>query len=173
MNTLLSFLKKHAVTLLLAGLVTYIWFRPLATVTDEHRAIEPYSVSLPDGQLLSSASLKGKVVLVNFWATWCPYCRKEMPAIQDFWQEHRAEGFEVLAISVDDPPERIAEYMKVAGYGFTAATMDPSVLNAFGSVSTVPTSFIVDRDGVIRRKIAGQMHSGRLNDLVLPLLSQK
>jgi DsbE subfamily thiol:disulfide oxidoreductase len=173
MKTLLSFLKKHAVTLLLIGLVTYIWFRPLATVTDEHRPAAPYSVRLPNGHLLSSESLKGKVVLVNFWATWCPYCRKEMPAIQDFWEQHRAEGFEVLAVSVDDTPEKILEYMKKAGYGFTAAAMDQTVLNTFGGVSTVPTSFIVDRNGIIRHKIAGQVHSGRLNDLVLPLLRAK
>ncbi|HYP67782.1 MAG TPA: TlpA disulfide reductase family protein [Thiobacillaceae bacterium] len=173
MITLLNFLKKHAVTLLLVGLVTYIWFRPPATVTDENRPAAPYSVRMPDGQLLNSESLKGKVVLVNFWATWCPYCRKEMPAIEDFWQRHRAEGFEVLAVSVDDPPEKIAAYMKDAGYGFTAAAMDPSVLNTFGGVSTVPTSFIVDRTGVIRHKVAGQMHGGRLDDLVLPLLRAK
>ena len=172
MNTLLSFLKKHAVTLLLVGLVTYIWFRPFATVTNENRPAAPYTVRLPSGQLLSSESLKGKVVLVNFWATWCPYCRKEMPAIQDFWRAHRQEGFDVLAISVDDPPEKIAEYMKDAGYGFTAAAMDQSALNTFGGISTVPTSFIVDRNGIIRHKIAGQVHSGRLDDLVLPLLRQ-
>ncbi len=173
MKSLLSFLKKHAVTLLLIGLVTYIWFRPLAAVTDEHRPAAPYSVRLPNGHLLSSESLKGKVVLVNFWATWCPYCRKEMPAIVTFWQQHQAEGFEVLAVSVDDPPEKIAEYMKDKGYGFTAAAMDQTVLNTFGGVSTVPTSFIVDRDGIIRHKIAGQVHSGRLDDLVLPLLAKQ
>jgi len=171
MKSLLNFLKKHAVTLLLIGLVTFIWFRPPATVTDEHRRAAPYSVRLPDGQLLSSESLKGKVVLVNFWATWCPYCRKEMPALAAFWQQHRAEGFEVLAVSVDDPPEKIAAYMKDAGYGFTAAAIDQTVLH--GSVSTVPTSFIVDRDGIIRHKIAGQVHGGRLDDLVLPLLRAK
>jgi hypothetical protein len=63
--------------------------------------------------------------------------------------------------------------MKEAGYGFTAASMDQSALNTFGSVSTVPTSFIVDRQGVIRHKIAGQLYGGRLDDLVLPLLTTR
>jgi thiol-disulfide isomerase/thioredoxin len=173
MTALLSFLKKHALTLLLIGLIAYIWYRPFATVTDENRPAAAYSVQLADGQLLKSEAFKGKVVLVNFWATWCPYCRKEMPAIQAFWEEHHGEGFEVLAISVDDAPEKIAAYMKDAGYGFPAAAMDQSVLDTFGSVSTVPTSFIVDRSGIIRHKIAGQVHSGRLDDLVLPLLRAK
>jgi thiol-disulfide isomerase/thioredoxin len=173
MNSLLSFLKKHAVTLILLGLVTYIWFRPPATVTEEHRLPPPYAVHLPDGQMLTSASLKGKVVLVNFWATWCPYCLKEMPIIQKYWEAHRAEGFDVLAVSVDDTPEKVAEYMKDKGYRFTAAPMDQTVLNAFGSVSTIPTSFIVDRDGVIRHRVDGQVYGGRLDDLVLPLLKAK
>jgi thiol-disulfide isomerase/thioredoxin len=170
MKTLLPLLKKHAVTLLLIGLITYLWFRPPATVTDENRLASPYAVQLPSGLVLSSDSLRGKVVLVNFWATWCPYCLKEMPVIQDFWQAHRAEGFEVLAVSVDDTPEKIAAYMKDKGYKFTAVPMDQTVLNAFGEISTVPTSYIVDRNGVIRHKIAGQVHNGRLNDLVGPLL---
>jgi peroxiredoxin len=173
MKTLLPLLKKHAVTLFLIGLITYLWFRPPATVTDENRPATPFAVQLPNGQLLKSESLKGKVVLVNFWATWCPYCLKEMPAIRDYWQAHRSEGFEVLAVSVDDTPEKVAAYMKDKGYQFTAAAMDESVLNAFGEVSTVPTSFIVDRNGVIRHKIAGQVYGGRLDDLVLPLLHAK
>jgi thiol-disulfide isomerase/thioredoxin len=170
MKSLLLLLKKHAVTLLLVGLIAYLWFRPPATVTDENQLASPFAVQLPSGQLLSSESLKGKVVLVNFWASWCPYCLKEMPVIQDYWQAHRSEGFEVLAVSVDDTPEKIAAYMKDKGYRFTAAPMDQSVLNAFGEVSTVPTSFIVDRNGVIRHKVAGQVYGGRLDDLVLPLL---
>ncbi len=173
MKTLLSFLKRHAVTLLLIGLIAYLWFRPPATVTDENRVAAPFAVQLPDGKVLSSESLKGKVVLVNFWATWCPYCLKEMPAIQDFWQQHRADGFEVLAISVDDTPSKIARYMKDKGYRFAAAAMDPTVRTSFGDVSTVPTSFLVDRNGVIRHKISGQVYNGRLNDLVLPLLAAK
>jgi thiol-disulfide isomerase/thioredoxin len=173
MKNLFRFLKKHTVTLLMIGLIAYLWFHPPATVTDENRLAAPFAVQLPDGRLLSSESLKGKVVLVNFWATWCPYCLKEMPAIQDFWLQHRADGFEVLAVSVDDTPEEITRYMNDKGYRFTAVAMDQNVRTSFGDVSTVPTSFIVDRNGVIRHKISGQLYNGRLNNLVLPLLGKK
>lgn len=173
MQSLLPLLKKHAVTLLLIGLIAWLWFRPPATVTPENRAAAPFAVELPDGRPLRSESLRGKVVLVNFWATWCPYCLKEMPVIEDFWRQHRAEGFEVVAVSVDDTPEKVAAFMKDKGYGFTAATMDQTILDSFGSVSTVPTSFIVDRNGIIRYKIAGQVHRGRLDELVLPLLQAR
>ncbi len=151
-------------------MVAYLWFRPPAEVSDENRASSPWQVTLPDGRMLTSDSLKGKVVLVNFWATWCPYCRKEKPVIDDFWRDTRDKGFEVVSISIDDTPEKIAAWMRDKGYTFMAAPTNASVANAFGDVKSVPTSFIVDADGHIRHKIAGQVHYPRLEKLVAPLL---
>ena len=130
----------------------------------------PWQVTLPDGRVLTSEALKGKVVLVNFWATWCPYCRKEKPVIDDFWKDTRSRGFEVVSISVDDPSEKIAAWMQDKGYTFMAAPTNASVAAAFGNVRSVPTSFIVDGEGHIRHKIAGQVHYPRLEKLVVPLL---
>ncbi|MHB1145011.1 MAG: TlpA family protein disulfide reductase [Thiobacillus sp.] len=157
-------------TLILLGLITYLWFRPPAEVSEEDRPATPWAVTLPDGRVLSSDALKGKVVLVNFWATWCPYCRKEKPVIDAFWKDTRDRGFEVVSISIDDSPEKIAAWMQDKGYAFMAAPTNASVAAAFGKVSSVPTSFIVDAEGRIRHKIAGQVHYPRLEKLVVPLL---
>jgi len=157
-------------TLILLGLIAYLWFRPPADVSEEDRATTPWGVTLSDGRALTSDDLRGKVVLVNFWATWCPYCRKEKPVIDDFWQDYRGKGFEVVSISVDDPPEKIAAWMRDRGYAFMAAPTNASVAAAFGGVSSLPTSFIVDTEGHIRHKIGGQVHYPRLEKLVTPLL---
>jgi len=157
-------------TLILLGLVAWLWFRPPADVSEENQTTSPWHVTLPGNQVLGSESLKGKVVLVNFWATWCPYCRKEKPVIDSFWQDYRDKGFEVVSISVDDTPEQIAEWMKDKDYTFMAAPTNASVLAAFGNVKSVPTSFILDADGHIRHTIAGQVHYPRLEKLVTPLL---
>ena len=159
-------------TLILLGLIAYLWFRPPADVSEENRAAPPWQVVLPTGHLLTSDSLKGKVVLVNFWATWCPYCRKEKPVIDSFWKDTRSRGFEVISISVDDPPEKIAAWMQDKGYAFMAAPTNASVAAAFGDVTSVPTSFILDADGHIRHRIAGQVHYARLEKLVVPLLAE-
>lgn len=168
-----ALLKKWTpspLTLILLGLIAYLWFRPPAEVSEENVAAAPWQVTLPDGRSLTSDSLKGKVVLVNFWATWCPYCRKEKPAIDDFWKDHRARGFEVISISVDDPPEKIAAWMRDKDYAFMAAPTNASVAAVFGHIGSLPTSFIVDADGRIRHKIGGQVHYARLEKLVTPLL---
>lgn len=157
-------------TLILLGLIVWLWFRPPAEVSEENRPVSAWAVTLPDGRALSSDSLKGKVVLVNFWATWCPYCRKEKPAIDAFWQDYRDRGFEVVSISIDDPAEKIAAWMQDKDYAFMAAPTNASVTAAFGNVASVPTSFIVDTEGRIRHKIAGQVHYPRLEKLVTPLL---
>ena len=159
-------------TLILLGLIAWLWFRPPADVSEENRPASAWAVTLPDGRALSSDSLRGKVVLVNFWATWCPYCRKEKPVIDNFWKAHRAQGFEVVSISVDDPPEKIAAWMQDKDYAFMAAPTNASVTAAFGNVASVPTSFIVDTEGRIRHKIAGQVHYPRLEKLVAPLLAE-
>jgi len=159
-------------TLILLGLVAYLWFRPPAEVSEEDRPAPPWAVTLPDGRTLTSDALKGKVVLVNFWATWCPYCRKEKPVIDRFWKDHRERGFEVVSISIDDTPEQISAWMHDKDYAFMAAPTNASVTAAFGNVTSVPTSFIVDTDGRIRHKIAGQVHYPRLEKFVVPLLPQ-
>ncbi len=158
-------------TLILLGLIAWLWFRPPADVSEENRPAPPWQVTLPDGRSLTSDALRGKVVLVNFWATWCPYCRKEKPVIDRFWKDYRDRGFEVISISVDDPPEKIAGWMADKDYAFMAAPTNASVAAAFGNVKSVPTSFIVDAEGRIRHRIAGQVHYPRLEKLVAPLLT--
>ena len=168
-----AFVRKWTpspLTLILLGLIAWLWFRPPAEVSDENRAAAPWQVTLTDGRVLTSDALRGKVVLVNFWATWCPYCRKEMPAIEAFTRDYRNRGFEVIAISVDDPPDKIAAWMKDKGYAFNAAPTNATVATVFGNITSVPTSFILDGDGHIRHKIAGQVYYARLEKLVTPLL---
>ncbi|HEY0664121.1 MAG TPA: TlpA disulfide reductase family protein [Thiobacillaceae bacterium] len=157
-------------TLILLGLIVYLWFRPPADVSEENRAAPAWQVTLTDGRVLTSESLRGKVVLVNFWATWCPYCRKEKPVIDDFWRDYRGRGFEVVSISVDDPSDKIAAWMADKDYAFMAAPTNASVAAAFGHVESLPTSFVVDAEGRIRHRVAGQLHYPRLEELVTPLL---
>ncbi len=160
-------------TLVLLGLIVYVWFRPPAWVTDENRVAPEVKVVLLDGRQISLDQLRGKVVLVNFWATWCPYCRHEMPDMARFYRDTRAQGFEILALSQDDAPEPVRQFMAKEAYPFPVAMAEARHAVAFGGVSRLPTSFLIDRQGRVRYKISGQVHYARLESLVKPLLEEK
>ena len=164
-------LKRHWLTLVLIGLVAFMWFRPPAWVSDMNEPPPHLSFTTLDGRMGTLESLRGKVVLVNFWATWCPYSRHEMPAMQAFYNDYQAKGFEILAFSVDDEPSKVESYLREQGYTFPALMANAEQSHAFGDVSRLPTSFIIDRNGRIRHKISGQVHYGRLQNLIEPLLS--
>ena len=159
-------------TLILMVLIVYFWFRPPAWVSDEHRPIANVTVNMTDGRAIPLASLRGKVVLVSFWATWCPYCRHEMPDMQTFYRDWHDKGFEILALSIEDDPALVAQFMRQQAYTFPAGLADATTQQAFGEIKKVPMSFIIDKKGIVRHEISGQVHYARLEDLVTPLLKE-
>lgn len=163
-------LKRHWVTLLLVALVAYIWFRPPARVSELNEALPSLPFTTLDGRTGNLQNLRGKVVLINFWATWCPYCLKEMPAIGSFYKDYQARGVEVLALSLDDDPAKAAAFMHEHQYPFPAAMASAEFRQALGPVDQVPMSMIIDKAGVLRYKVHGQVYYGRLEDLIQPLL---
>lgn len=160
-------LKPSPVTLIMIGLIAYLWFRPPAWVTEQNQPAP--EVPVQAGKYLSD--LHGKVVLVSFWATWCPYCRHEMPAMQAFYQANRSRGFEIVSYSLDKTQAEVDAFMRAEGDTFPALLATPPIVQAFGGVDRVPLSFVVDREGIIRHRIAGQVHRGRLESLIEPLLT--
>ena len=164
-------LKRHWFTLVMIGFVAFMWFRPPAWVSDLNQPLPNLPFTTLDGRMGTLEGLRGKVVLVNIWATWCPYCRHEMPAMQAFYDDYKAKGFEILAFSVDDDPAKVESFMRENGYTFPALMSNAEVSHAFGETSRLPTSFIIDKSGRLRHKISGQVHYGRLQDLVEPLLT--
>ena len=160
-------------SLVLIGLIVYLWFRPPATVARLDQPVANAGVSLLSGQTVNLHALRGKVVLVNFWATWCPYCRHEMPAMQAFYQDHHDQGFDILALSSGEDAATVRQFMVKEGYTFPAGLATAEVANAFGRPTSVPTSFIIDRQGHLRHKITGQVHYARLQELAEPLLRER
>lgn len=159
------------ITLLLLAALAYVWFRPPASVSEENRPMPAFALTTLQGATVSPASLRGKVVLLNFWATWCPFCRHEMPAMESFYREHRAAGFDILAISFDDQAATVSGFMRQEGYTFPVA-LNQGLDQRFGGIDRLPTSLIIDRKGHVRHTVRGQVHRGRLDELVLPLLAE-
>ena len=164
--------RPSPITIILLIVIAYVWFRPPADVTEDNRTLAPVTMNELNGQTIDLQALRGKVVLISYWATWCPYCRHEMPAMEKFYTDYKARGFEIIAVSIDDDPAKVAEFMRAEGYHFPVAMSDQALDDVIGRVTMVPTSFLIDKQGRVRKKISGQVHYARLEELVEPLLKE-
>ena len=126
-----------------------------------------------DGGLIASDSLRGRVVLVNFWATWCLPCRVEMPLLQAMAVRHQARGLTVVGLSVDtDSPESVRTFLAERGVTYPVAMVGSKVTQAFGGVTGYPTSFLLDRDGRIRHRALGPLAMASFEPAVRRLLDE-
>jgi thiol-disulfide isomerase/thioredoxin len=116
-----------------------------------------FSVRDLRGRRISSADLRGKVVLIDFWATWCQPCKKEMPGYQKLVDRYGAEGFAVIGLKLDimadtEEPRTFARHLGIH-YPLVVATDE--LKNKFGGIEGLPTTLLYDRQGILRQKIIG------------------
>lgn len=139
----ISFLEKH----FRSGEV-----RPLPAA----RAMAP-DFSLPDltgGQLTLSA-YRGKVVLLDFWATWCDPCREEIPRFVDMQNKYGSRGLQIIGISMDDGPEPVRDFYQRFKMNYPVAMGNATIGQAYGGVLGLPIAFLIGRDGSIQAKHIG------------------
>jgi len=111
------------------------------------------------GNVVNLSDYKGKVVLLNFWASWCFPCRKEMPSMQELYQIFKDRNFEILAVNLDKfGKEKVLSF--VSNYGLTfPILLDEDMKTALSyEVRNIPTSYIIDKEGIIKEKIIGEKH---------------
>lgn len=128
------------------------------------------------GGEFDSASRRGKVIVLNFWASWCKPCREEMPALETFYRAHRSEGLEVIAVSVEEASDlsKVRDVMKK--FSFPAALASASQTEGYGRPWRIPVTYVVDRNGVLRfdgSKFAKTLDLRSLERIVGPLLRQR
>ncbi len=161
--------QHRAANLLLALLLCWAGLVHAA----ELRSAPPLTATLLDGTRFSSAEQAGKVILVNFWATWCAPCREEMPAIEAFYQRYRSRGLQVIAISLDEPAD-LAKVREIAGtQSFPVALSAQAQYKGYGRIWRLPMTFVIDRDGKLRDDLTAktlQVDTAFLEQRIAPLL---
>lgn len=109
-----------------------------------------------NGRTFSLSSLKGKVILLNFWATWCPPCKAEMPSMNQLYNEIKAKGFEVVAVSSDSSLSSIKEFLSKSRVDFTVLFDEKKTVTREFKVFSMPTTYLIDRNGLIVEKYYGE-----------------
>lgn len=163
---MVNFLRAAACALLALGLSAPAAAAP-AKVGD---VAPPFSLTTYDKQKLTLADLKGKVVVINWWATWCAPCKAEMPMMSAFHRRFKDKGFEIYGVTTEDsvPPHMLKKVAEALSY--------PLVRKFSGSgypiMKAVPTSYVIDRSGKIRYAKAGSFEAQEFIDLIVPLLRE-
>jgi len=141
---------------------------------NSHPRMPEVGYTLLDGSSASTAQLRGKVTLVNFWATSCTTCVKEMPEIVATHQKYKSRGFETLAVAMSyDPPAYVAHFAQSRKLPFKVAIDNTgAIAKSFGDVRLTPTTFIVNKRGEIVKRYVGEPDFKALHALLEELLAE-
>lgn len=156
--------KRFLILLALAALLALLFAQ---AVSQESPAPQVTFTSLK-GEKISMGSLRGKVVLVNFWATSCVGCIHEMPRMIDTYRKYQTQGLETIAVAMSyDPPNYVLNYTEKNALPFKVALdVRGSLAQAFGDVQLTPTTFIIDKRGNIIKRILGEPDFAQLHRLI-------
>ncbi|MDP8905404.1 MAG: TlpA family protein disulfide reductase [Chloroflexota bacterium] len=134
---------------------------------------QPVQLSDLDGEPIRLAELRGRVVWLNFWATWCPPCQEETPVLRDLHERYADDGLELVAVSVQETSvEDVRDYVETYDLGYTVGFDATSAIFHTYRVFGLPTQFFIDRDGVIRHIVLGPVTRDQAANLVTPLLAE-
>jgi peroxiredoxin len=116
-----------------------------------------FSLQTPEGETVTLSELRGQAVLVNLWATWCPPCRAEMPAIQKLYDEYKDQGFVVLAVNMtyQDNPLAVVPFTQENNLTFPILLEETGEMARKYELRSLPSSFFINRDGIIQEVVIG------------------
>jgi peroxiredoxin len=135
-----------------------------------------FQLELLGGGEVRLADLRGQVVIINLWASWCPPCRAEMPALQRTYAQNRDRGLEVLAVNMtfQDSPSAAAAFVQEHGLGFKVPLDVEGEVGRLYQLRALPTTFFVDRQGIIRQVVVGgPMSEGTIQTAITELLEER
>jgi len=117
-----------------------------------------FTLPLPDGTKITLSRLKGKVVFLNFWATWCGPCRSEMPSMEAVYQKLKNDGFEILAVNLGESNDEVSAFMNECKLSFPAVMDQENITGSQYNIRAIPTTYIIDRRGLIIARLVGSVN---------------
>ena len=147
---------------------------PLKDVGSARRTeIPDFQVATLDGRVLQLSALKGKVVIVDFWATWCPPCLEEVPHFNELYTQYKGKGFEMIGIALDEEgPGPVASFVKDQRVSYPVAMGNDRLLQGFGGILGLPTTFVLDKNGRVAHKQIGYQEKEVFEKEIQQLLAE-
>ena len=145
----------------------------LSTSSKGGEAAADFEVETFDGETLRLSDLNGKVVVLNFWASWCPPCRWEMPFFETMWQEYRDQGVVFVGIAMSDTLENVKAFAEEAGVTYPVALDTTTEISRAYEVLSLPTTFFIGKDGNVERKLTSAANEGLLKVFLRGQLRQE
>jgi len=127
------------------------------TKIEQKHKMPSFTLTSVDGTTVNSDQFKGKVLLIDFWATWCPPCREAIPHLIQMKKEHKDEDFDIVGISLDgsDKIDKVKKFISDVGINYNICMGSDSVEKDFGGIPAIPTIFLIDKNGSIVNKWIG------------------
>jgi peroxiredoxin len=146
---------------------------PAPQAATEHPMAPAFQLEAIAGGTVDLKSLKGKVVMLDFWATWCGPCRASIPHLNELYAEHREAGLEILGISVDQAgPDAVRAFTKRQKMDYPLVMANSDIVRAYGGITSIPTAFLIDREGRVRQKYVGLRPKSAYEQDILKLLRE-
>ncbi len=158
-------------TLFALILIAGIALMPLSASSQSKQKAPNFSLKTASGKTIELSKLKGKVVVVNFWATWCPPCRAEIPGFVDLYKKYKNKGVEIVGISLDQNGwDAVNPFLQKNNINYPIVVGNEELSNSYGSIEAIPTTFIIDKKGYIAEHHVGYFEKEKLEKALKSLL---
>ena len=172
-------MRRIAVVIAAIGLAVAVYYGTHDRTAKQTRQQDPGSSASPapaltlvdlSGNKIDTPSYAGKVVLINFWAAWCTPCAEEIPQLVALQDKYRAQGFQVIGISMEDRDSALRDFYRKYKMNYPVVAGSAKIAESYGGILGLPTSFLISRDGRIRAKYPGLADFAKLEQEIIVLL---
>lgn len=176
MNRKTRYWVRRILMLIMVGAVAFAIYKTTGggekPAVEEGKVAPDFQLQTLDGETLKLSDLRGKAVLLNFWATWCGPCRDEMPAIQSVYEKHKDKGFVVVGVNIAESQLAVKGFARQLDLSFPIVLdKERQVVDQY-QIGPIPSTVFIDQNGEVVRKMDGQMDEAQIEAYVLEALSK-